>query len=114
MPASVAASASWTDAHSDEDRLARLRRASRITLKAISDAIDPPGAEALIGAIRQLPDANELAVWRGRIDAHALRLRFSDPALHAELAPAGAAAPLFDVLEQCRVEALGMRLFRGV
>lgn len=97
-----------------EVRLGRLKHASLTTLKAISHVADPPGAAALIEAIRQLPgDSDALAIWRGRVDAHALRLRFNDPALHAELRPAGAAAPLFDALEQCRVEALGVRLFPG-
>ncbi|GFE82325.1 cobaltochelatase subunit CobT [Steroidobacter agaridevorans] len=113
MIASVAALDSRTDV-GEEERLGRLKQASLTTLKAISDAADPPGAAALIGAIRQLPnDSSMLAIWRGRVDAHAFRLRFSDPALHTELRPAGAAAPLFDALEQCRVEALGMRLFPG-
>lgn len=114
MTASVAAFVSPTDAHSDENRLARLKQASLTALKALSDVADPPGASELIGTIRQLPDFQGMAVWRGRVDAHALRLRFSDAALHAELRPAGAAAPLFDALEQCRVEALGVRLFPGV
>ncbi|GFE85287.1 cobaltochelatase CobT-related protein [Steroidobacter agaridevorans] len=113
MIASAAALDSRTDV-GEEERLGRLKQASLTTLKAISDAADPPGAAALIGAIRQLPsDSSTLAIWRGRVDAHAFRLRFSDPALHAELRPAGAAAPLYDALEQCRVEALGMRLFPG-
>ncbi|WP_116809665.1 cobaltochelatase CobT-related protein [Steroidobacter cummioxidans] len=99
---------------SSEDRLGRLKQASLTTLKAISDSVDPPGATALIGAIRQLPnDSHAFAIWRGRVDAHALQVRFSDEALHGELRPAGAAAPLFDALEQCRVEALGVRLFPG-
>jgi cobaltochelatase CobT len=115
MSASVAAFDSRTDIGGDEEGLGCLKQASLTTLKAISNSDDPPGAAALIGELRQLPDdSNALAIWRGRVDAEALRLRYSDPALHAELNPGGAAAPLFDVLEQCRVEALGARLFPGV
>jgi cobaltochelatase CobT len=55
-----------------------------------------------------------LARWRGRVDAAALRVRFSDPRLHsARQPPAGAAGTLFDLLEQNRVEALGARLYPG-
>jgi cobaltochelatase CobT len=115
MSASVTAFDSRTDTGGDEERLGCLKQASLTTLKAISDSEDPPGAAALIRTLRQLPDdPDSLAIWRGRVDAHALRLRLSDPALHAKLNPGGAAAPLFDVLEQCRVEALGARLFPGV
>lgn len=101
-------------APSNEDRLGMLKQASLTALKAMSDVVEPPGAAQLIGTMRVLPDDHGLAVWRGRIDAHALRLRFSDSAQHAQLRPAGAAASLFDALEQCRVEALGARLFSGV
>jgi cobaltochelatase CobT len=44
--------------------------------------------------------------WRGRVDARAMRVRFSDPRIHAELvALAGANSGLFEQLEQARVEA---------
>jgi cobaltochelatase CobT len=114
MPASVTAFHSKTDAGGDEEQLGRLKQASLTTLKAIGDSADPPGAATLLASIRQFPDPASLAVWRGRVDAQALRLRFSDAALHAELSPRGAAASLFDALEQRRVETLGVRLFRGV
>ena len=101
-------------APSNAAKLGRLEQASLTTLKAISDDADPPGAAALIAAMGQPPhDSHALAIWRGRVDAHALRVRFSNPALHARLCPAGAAASMFDALEQRRVEALGVRLFPG-
>ncbi|HEX2542740.1 MAG TPA: cobalt chelatase [Caldimonas sp.] len=53
------------------------------------------------------PDRDDFASFRGAADGLALRLALSDPALHAELAPAHAVErSLFDLLEQYRVEAL--------
>jgi len=43
--------------------------------------------------------------WRGRIDARAMRERYSDPRIHAELiALAGSNGQLFEQFEQARVE----------
>src|SRR6476619_6418425 len=52
-----------------------------------------------------------VAEARGAADAHALRLRFSDPAIHAARAPRadGDARAVFEALEAARVEALGAR-----
>jgi cobaltochelatase CobT len=56
-----------------------------------------------------------LARWRGRVDAAAVRARFSDPRAHAARQPAGGAArSLFDLLEQNRVEALAASCYPGV
>ncbi len=52
---------------------------------------------------------------RGALDALALRLRHSDAALYARTAPAGGRArDLFDLLEQARVESLGVRDYPGM
>ena len=60
-------------------------------------------------------DARLVAEARGAADAHALRLRHSDAALHAARAPAeGEARGVFDALEGARVEALGGRAMAGV
>ncbi len=77
---------------------------------------------AIAGRAQRMPAAAPLAcradppaLARGRIDAQALRSRFSDPVLHARLAPSPAAARgLFDQMEQARVEALGLRRWRGM
>jgi cobaltochelatase CobT len=58
---------------------------------------------------------DDFASFRGAADAIALRLRLSDPALHRRLCPS---APLqrwvFELLEQCRVEALVPASLPGV
>ncbi len=52
---------------------------------------------------------------RGAADAAALKLRYHDPRLHAQLAPLDAEArAVFDALEVARVEALGARSMAGV
>ena len=57
-----------------------------------------------------------VAEARGAADALALRLRFSDAALHVARAPGGDgdARLVFDALETVRVEALGARSFPGI
>ena len=56
-----------------------------------------------------------VAEARGAADALALRVRHSDPELHARRSPAEAEArAVFDALEGARVEALGARQMAGV
>src|SRR5262245_66431187 len=63
------------------------------------------------GAPRNWDDAH----WRGRIDARAMRERYSDPRIHAELiALAGNNGQLFEQLEQARVEARVPHAWPGV
>ena len=55
------------------------------------------------------------AEWRGRIDARAMRERYSEPRIHAELiALAGSNGQLFEQLEQARVEARVPQIWSGV
>jgi cobalamin biosynthesis protein CobT len=55
------------------------------------------------------------AYWRGRLDARAMRERYSDPRIHAELiALAGSSGQLFEQLEQARVEAKVPQAWCGV
>ena len=63
---------------------------------------------------RDLP-AEEVTQLRGEADAMALKLRHTDPELHAARAPAGETArAVFETLEQVRVETLGARRMAGV
>ncbi len=56
-----------------------------------------------------------VAEARGAADAAALRVRFHDPAVHRDGAPADPdARAVFDALELARVEALGARAMAGV
>jgi cobaltochelatase CobT len=55
------------------------------------------------------------ARWRGRVDALALRSRFTDVKCYQSFRPvAGPGLLLFSLLEQNRVETLGARLFAGM
>ena len=55
------------------------------------------------------------AQWRGRIDARALRLRYSDSRVHTELLGlAGEGGSLFELCEQARVEAKVPPAWSGV
>ena len=55
------------------------------------------------------------AEWRGRIDARAMRERYSDPRIHAELiALAGSKGQLFEQMEQARVETRVPQIWGGV
>jgi len=84
-----------------------LRRASQAVLVVLATR-EPPGAMQLAAAAPRAPNREELARWRGRIDAHALMARFSDPDAFARLAPQeGPERILFAQLEQARVDALG-------
>lgn len=91
-----------------------LRGASLATLKALARQADPSGADALLAAMPPDPDDVALRGWRGRVDAAAVRMRYSDPVLFSSQAPAGAARHFFSRLEQCRCEALGGREYAGV
>ena len=52
---------------------------------------------------------------RGHADAHALRLKYHDNALHTAFQPADPLArEIYDSLEQARVEAIGAEHFKGV
>jgi cobaltochelatase CobT len=84
-------------------------------------AADPGAGDAagwqmlLSEAPRQPPSPQTLARWRGRVDALALRTRFSDARRYRRALPGGAAAQmLFSLLEQARVDALGARAYAGV
>lgn len=105
--------------------LARLRGASSGVFRALASipgrrtADDPAQGNAswqmLLSEMPSTLHSEGLARWRGRVDAAAVRARFSDPRLHASRQPAsGAARTLFDLLEQDRVEALGARCYAGV
>jgi cobaltochelatase CobT len=101
-----------------------LRRASSGALKALAARTAEPGAAApaeprgvasLLAAAPPEPDAAALALWRGRVDALALELRYSDPAVHAQMSPpAGPAKTLYDELERSRVQSLGAARLAGV
>lgn len=63
----------------------------------------------------ELPKLSLDENWRGRVDALAMRERFSDSKLHASLLErAGAHAWLVDLFEQARVEASVPALWNGV
>jgi cobalamin biosynthesis protein CobT len=63
----------------------------------------------------RVPKIADDAYWRGRVDARALRVRFSDPGIHAELLSlAGRNSGLFELLEQARVEAKVPAAWSGV
>ena len=65
-------------------------------------------------ALPQHVTALDVSRIRGAADAEALRLCFSDAAIHLPHRPRGAiAGRLYDALEQVRVETLGMRRFPG-
>jgi cobaltochelatase CobT len=83
-------------------------------LHALSRRRQPPDA-ALLRAAPLGADPQQLALWRGRLDATALRLRYSDAQLLARESPMDASQQaLFERFEQARVEALGVGVMRGV
>jgi cobaltochelatase CobT len=104
--------------------LARLRGASSGVFRALARspeeraARDPGQDAATQMLLTETPaslHADALARWRGRVDAAAMRARFSGQRVHASHQPAAdAARTLFDLLEQNRVEALGARCYPGV
>jgi cobaltochelatase CobT len=92
------------------DSSGELRRVSSATLDALAGRNkDPQRSASLLATTPVEPDSAALRVWRGRVDALALKLKFSDAAVHAQFTPARGDRRelLFDQLEQCRVEAVG-------
>ena len=60
-------------------------------------------------------DADEVAKSRGEADALALQLRHHDAKTHAKRRPAvSRRGPIFDAVEQARVEAIGAQRMMGV
>lgn len=115
----------------DPDTIDTFKDATAAALKALGQAPDAEVSFAtaetvdrpspLMGKAARLPapDKNispaQKALIRGAADAKALRLRYSNPALHAQLKPRYAhAGMVFDALEQARVEALGAQDMAGV
>jgi cobaltochelatase CobT len=75
---------------------------------------DPAGWQLLLTEVPRQRHPIELARWRGRLDAIALRARYSDASQLATPEPlARAPQTLFWLLEQIRVEVLGARKFPG-
>lgn len=102
------------------------KRATATVLKAIGHVADVEiafvrdGATATQGRIK-LPEIDSVAeasgqsLVRGAADAAAVRLRYHNLSLHAQLKPADArAADAFDALEQARCEALGAHRLLGL
>lgn len=86
---------------------------------AAAETFDRPSSMSGKAARLPLPDKNltqqNIDLIRGAADARALRLKYSDPKLHAKLKPRDAHGQMiFDALEQARVEALGAQDMMGV
>ena len=107
--------------------LEEFRQVTAATMRAISGKAElsvefsgraqPRSAEqALLSQPRRDLPTEDVAQVRGEADAQALRLRHHDAALHARARPSGdpLAQEIFDVVEQTRCEALGMRRMAGV
>ncbi|HEX4025861.1 MAG TPA: hypothetical protein VHX52_14335 [Steroidobacteraceae bacterium] len=78
-------------------------------------AVDEAGWQMLLSELPGDGRPAALARWRGRLDALAVRARYSDARRHAGRAPATKSAQmLFSLLEQNRVESLAARTFPGV
>ncbi|HYD30184.1 MAG TPA: cobaltochelatase subunit CobT [Azospirillaceae bacterium] len=102
------------------------KRSTAATVRAMAERDDlqvtfSAEAPGLLGTRVRVPlparDMNprDVAALRGAADAVALRLRFHNPAVHAQRMPATAdARAAFDALEQARCEALGARAMVGV
>ena len=81
-------------------------RGKRLQVSGDTVSLPAPGAHA---------PREPYSVFRGRLDALALRRGYSDAGLYASGVPAGKmAGKLFSMLEQCRVEAIGSRHMAGV
>ena len=81
-------------------------RGKRLQVSGDTVSLPAPGAHA---------PREPYSVFRGRLDALALRRGYSDAGLYASSVPAGKmAGKLFSMLEQCRVEAIGSRHMAGV
>jgi cobaltochelatase CobT len=75
---------------------------------------DPAGWRLLLTEVPRQMHPIALARWRGRLDAVALRARYSDASQPANPEPLSRAAQtLLWLLEQIRVEVLGARAFPG-
>jgi cobaltochelatase CobT len=65
--------------------------------------------------LRPSPSDDDFGSFRGAADGLAMRLAYSDPALHLDLAPVGEVDRLvFEMLEQFRVESLAPGVMPGV
>ena len=81
-------------------------RGKRLRISGSTVSLPAPGDEA---------PQEPYSLFRGRLDALALRSGHSDALLHKSATPAGKmAGKLFSMLEQCRVEAVGCRHMAGV
>ncbi len=85
---------------------------------AVSYTTDPPGVSDNVARLpvvsRRMP-RHEVMLARGEADAHGLRLRYHDAAMHEQLAPTGEIArAIYDAVEDARVEARGARAMPGV
>jgi cobaltochelatase CobT len=103
-------------------RLGKASNAVYLALAAAAGhAVPPPANQDRVGwsvLLSELPLHSHpiaLARWRGRIDALALRTRYSNTDLYASFEPIlNPAQLLFSLLEQNRVELLGAKLYCGV
>lgn len=110
-PASVASPAERLRQASAGRERAERARALAATVRAIAGL----RADATAPGTELPPVGEDWAAARGLGDQAGLRLRHHDPAMHAILAPRGARArTLFDILEQARTQALGVRLMPGI
>jgi cobaltochelatase CobT len=105
-----------------------LKRSSNATVAVYRALATVPGArlaadpsqgaaawQMLLSEMPRNPNPTALSRWRGRVDALALRSRFSNLECYARFCPAaGPGLILFSLLEQNRVETLGARLFAGM
>lgn len=81
-------------------------RGKRMRVRGTTISLPAPGADA---------PGEPYSLFRGRLDALALRSGHSDNRLYESSAPTGKmAGKLFSMLEQCRVEAVGSRHMSGV
>ena len=77
--------------------------------------LDQAGWQMLLAEVPRRSHPQWLARWRGRVDALAVRTRYSDARSYGRDRPASKVAQrLFWLLEQNRVEILGARSFPGV
>lgn len=106
------------------DGLTRLRGASSGVYRALATsperALPELPSQSLASwhmLLAEAPNSRQieaLARWRGRIDSLAFRARFSDRRLYQRHAPpTGAPLTLYSMLEQNRVEVLGVRQYPG-
>jgi len=106
--------------------LETFKRAVGQTLRALGHArdldvqfgLEPPqlrGVAARLPLPSLDPQPAEIATLRGQADGLALRLRYHDDTVHAQLLPSGSAArAVFEAAEQARYEAKGANAMAGV